>query len=69
MKLRRENMPKKFELTLVCRAGDKFELQSINKVEADNMVELTSQFLIVVAQVMQELHAREIAELHDNFPF
>lgn len=63
---------KKFELTLVTRQGDKFEVKSVNKVESDDIVGLLAQFHFVLVSVMRELHSDEMLELrlqNDDIPF
>lgn len=59
-------LTKQFELTLVWRKGDSFEPKQIDKVEGDDLVELLSQFLMVIALVQRKLE-EEIPD--DDIPF
>jgi len=56
---------KQFELTLVWR-NTGFEPKSIDKVEGDDLVELLSQFLMVLASVNRKMMAERIDE---DIPF
>jgi NhaP-type Na+/H+ and K+/H+ antiporter len=67
MKHRRENMPKKFELSIVFRRGDSFELKSINTIESNDLVGLTSKIPLMIAQLMQELADYEKAKEVDAY--
>jgi hypothetical protein len=62
---------KKFELTLIHRnLNECFTLRSENKIEADDMIHLLSQFQLVVASVTREIMEDEIRQSEDDdIPF
>lgn len=61
----------KYELTVTCRSGDDlpFSANSFDRIIADDLVSLLSQFIILVAS----LHRREMEEhgrpSDDDVPF
>ncbi len=59
-------MPK-FELSIVHRQDDGIA-KSVNKIEADNFLNLILQFNVIVAQLAEEIRVKEHEDNYD-FPF
>ena len=64
----------KFELTLVIKRDESpsFTGLSIDKVEGEDLVEVLSKFLILIAQLQQKWEQELITELelrNDDIPF
>lgn len=61
------------ELNLTVKEKGSFKIKSINTIKADSMIQLLSQFTLLVHQVMAELHEEELIELRsvndDDIPF
>lgn len=60
------NLIKDFELNFTHRDGK--ELISFSKIEADNLVELMAQFLLIIANVQRDI-AKRIGVSDDDIPF
>lgn len=68
---------KQFELSLIRRnitndPKTNFGVASVNKIEADDLVHLFSQLLILVVAVQREIHEEEMLALrceNDDIPF
>lgn len=63
-------MPMKYELTLTIRNEDKFE--SLDKILADDLLHLVSQFNMVILQVQRKEHDEEMLAIrmeNDDIPF
>lgn len=63
---------KQFELTLVWRDSNT-KIKSIDKIEADNLIHLLSQFNMMVLMIQQKIADEEINEfkkvIDDDIPF
>lgn len=60
----------KYELTLTVQNEDKFE--SLDKIKADDLLHLVSQFTFVVLNIQRKEHEKEILAIrmeHDDIPF
>jgi len=64
-------MLKQFELTLVHRDDKDFEVRSINRIEANSLLQLASQVIFLIAAVSREEKEYErIREIDTNdIPF
>lgn len=66
---------KRFELSIVRREveGNSFSPRSMDRIEADTMVELMAELLVVIARITREWHEDEIIKMkvneHDDVPF
>lgn len=59
---------KQFELTLVWTEQDKFK--SMDKIEADDLVHLLSQFMFVIVNLQRKINEEKTDELRDDdIPF
>ncbi len=59
-------MPKKYELRLVVRKDNDFQV-SADMIESDTIIELLSQFQIVIAKSLIKEHAHEILQLKEKY--
>lgn len=57
---------KQFELTLVHRDNDK--INSVDKVEEDDLVELLAKFLLVIVGIQKNL-SEDLKRIEDDIPF
>lgn len=63
-------MPMKYEITLIIRNEDKFE--SLDKIQADDLLHLVSQFMFVILNIQRKEHSNELSRLrldNDDIPF
>ena len=60
---------KQFEITLIHKLNDK--IQSIDKIEADDLVQLLMQFTLAILNVQRTIHKDEIIKIrqNDDIPF
>ena len=61
---------KKYRLVLT--EGDSFEVNKLHSIETDNLLQLLSQFSILLFKLQRELYESEIEEINlrnDDIPF
>jgi len=63
---------KKFELRLIMRPNNEFEIKSFNVIESDDLVQLLAQFQILLVKLMRDIHEAELNRIrmvNDDIPF
>lgn len=60
---------KQFELTLIYRPPDAWQPKSLDKIEADDLLEVLAQLLLVVVKLQKKIDAELFNSIDDDIPF